>query len=88
MESKPPPSLIPIPASQLKIIKTIVIPHFIAIYMAEAADPWRPLTPKDFDTLGDLCLRAFGGPLGYKIAENAEIVKLVPKLYYCITSLC
>ena len=56
MESKSSPSLIPIPASQLKIVKTIVIPYFIAIYMAEGTDPWRPLTPKDFNILGDLYL--------------------------------
>ena len=33
-----------IPASQVKIIKTIVIPYFIAIYMGEGADPWRALS--------------------------------------------
>jgi len=77
--SKAPPSLIPIPANQLKIIKTVVVPYFITIYMADskATDPWRPLVTKDFDTLQELCLRACGEPLGYKIDENSEIVKLV-----------
>ena len=72
-------SLIPIPANQFKIIKTVVVPYFISIYMAdlEMADPWRHLTPNDFDTLQELCLRACGEPLGYKIDENTEIVKLV-----------
>jgi hypothetical protein len=70
-------SLIPISAGQVKIIRTIVIPYFIAIYMAEGADPWRPLTPKDFDTLGKLYLRACREPLGHKITEKDEIVKLV-----------
>jgi hypothetical protein len=82
VESKSSPTLIPIPASQLKIVKTIVVPYFIAIYMAET-DPWRLLTPKDFDILGDLYLRACGEPLGYKITENAEIVKLVR--LYCLS---
>jgi hypothetical protein len=89
MESKSSASLIPIPANQLRIIKTVVVPYFIAIYMAdsEAADPWRHLTPKDFDTLQDLCLRACGEPLGHKIDENAEIVKLV-RLYCLSLHLC
>jgi hypothetical protein len=79
VESKSSPSLTPIPANQLRIIKTVVVPYFIAIYMAdsETADPWRHLTPKDFDTLEELCLRACGEPLGHTIDENAEIVKLV-----------
>ena len=47
--------------------------------MAEGtdSDPWRPLTPKDFDTLGELYLRACGKPLGHKITKKDEIVKLV-----------
>lgn len=83
MESKSSPILIPIPANHLKIIKTIVVPYFITIYMADskATDPWRPLAPKDFDTLQDLCLRACGEPLGHKIDENSEIVKLVSYIY-------
>ena len=80
MESKSSPSLIPIPANHLRIIKTVVVPYFITIYMAdsEAADPWRSLSPKDFDILQELCLRACGEPLEQKIDENAEIVT------YCI----
>lgn len=79
MESKSSPSLTPIPANHLRIIKTIVVPYFITIYMADskATDPWRPLAPKDFDTLQELCLRACGEPLDHKIDENSEIVKLV-----------
>jgi hypothetical protein len=77
VESKSSASLIPIPAGQLKTIKAIVVPYFIAIYMAEGADPWRTLTSKDFDILEELYLRACGEPIGYKIAENAEIIKLV-----------
>ena len=79
VESKSSPSLMPIPANQLRIIKSVVVPYFIAIYMAdqETADPWRHLTPKDFNTLQELCLQACGEPLGHKIDENAEIVKLV-----------
>lgn len=79
MESKSSPILIPIPANHLKIIKTVVVPYFITIYMADskATDPWRPLAPKDFDTLQDLYLRACGEPVGHKIDENSEIVKLV-----------
>ena len=87
MESKSSPSLIPILASQLKIVKTIVVPYFIAIYMGEGTDPWRSLTPKDFDILGDLYLRACGEPLGYKVTENAEIVKLV-RFYFLSLHLC
>jgi hypothetical protein len=83
VESKSSLSLIPIPAIHLRIIKTVVVPYFIAIYMADskATDPWRPLASKDFDTLQELCLRACGEPLGHKIDENSEIVKLV-HLYY------
>ena len=85
MESKSSPSLIPIPANHLRIIKTVVVPYFITIYMAdsEAADPWRSLSPKDFDILQELCLRACGEPLEQKIDENAEIVKLVH--LYCLS---
>ena len=52
VESKSSPSLMPIPANQLMIIKSVVVLYFIAIYMAdqETADPWRHLTPKDFNT--------------------------------------
>jgi hypothetical protein len=82
VESKSSATLIPIPAGQLKTIKAIVVPYFIAIYMAEAADPWRTLTLKDFDILGELYLRACGEPLGHKIAENSEIVKLVRLITY------
>jgi hypothetical protein len=79
----------PVPAGQVKNIRTIVIPYFIAIYMAEGADPWRPLTPKDFDVLGDLYSRACGEPLGHKITGDDEIVKLVPfKLYSLSLHLC
>jgi hypothetical protein len=67
----------PIPAGQLKTTKAIVVPYFIAIYMAEGADPWRTLTSKDFNSLEELYLRACGEPIGHKIAENTEIVKLV-----------
>lgn len=45
--------------------------------MAEGADPWRTLTSKDFNSLEELYLRACGEPIGHKIAENTEIVKLV-----------
>ena len=39
----------PIPANHLRIIKTIVVPYFITIYMADLkeTDLWRPLVPKD-----------------------------------------
>jgi hypothetical protein len=89
VESKPPRSFIPIPANHLRIIKTVVIPYFIAIYMSDskATDPWRSLAPNDFDTLQDLCLRACGEPLSHKIDENSEIVKLV-HLYFIVASLC
>ena len=80
MESK---SLVPIPTGQIKPIKTIVVPYFIAIYMGEAADPWRALSPKDFDILGELYLRACGEPL--KVVENSEIVKLVRLIVYHYT---
>ena len=58
VESKSSPSLMPIPANQLRIIKSVVVPYFIAIYMVdqETADPWRHLTPKDFNTLQELSL--------------------------------
>lgn len=79
MESK---SSATIPVGQLKTIKTIVVPYFISFYMAEAADPWRALSPKDFEILGDLCLRACGEPLGYKVDENSEIAKLVCLIIY------
>ena len=42
----------------------------------------RPLTPKDFDFLGELYLRACGEPLGHKITEKDEIVKLVCKAVF------
>ena len=73
MKTEPSPIL----AGQVKIIKTIVIPYFITIYMGEGTDPWRPLTTNDFETLGDLYLRACGEPIGHKITENDEIVKQV-----------
>ena len=84
VESKSSPSLMPIPANQLRIIKSVVVLYIIAIYMAdqEMADPWRHLTPKDFDTLQELCLRACEEPLGHKIDKNAKIVKLV--CLYCL----
>lgn len=82
MDNEPSPSLIPIPAGKIKSIKTIVIPYFIAIYMAAPADPWRPLTQEDFDTLENLFLRACGEPLGYKITENTEFAKLVCFIAY------
>ena len=82
MESKSS-SLIPVPTNHLKIIKSVVIPYFLAIYMAEGSDPWRPLTQKDFDTLGELCLQACGELLRHKISEDTEIFKLV-SLYYCL----
>ena len=90
MESKSSPILIPIPANHLKIIKTVVVPYFITIYMADskATDPWRLLAPKDFDTLQDLCLRACGEPLSHKIDENSEIVKLVGTFILLIIRLC
>ena len=72
---KSEPSLIP--ASQVKTVRTIVIPYFIAIYMGEGTDPWRALTTNDFEILGDLYLRACGEPLGHKVTENDEIVKQV-----------
>jgi hypothetical protein len=81
-------TLMPIPASQVKIIRNVVIPYFIAIYMAEGADPWRPLTPKDFDALGELYLRACGEPLGHKITENDEIVKLVRLYFLSLVHFC
>ena len=79
MESKPSPSLRPINSNHLRIIKTVVIPYFVAIYMADskATDPWRPLAPNDFDTLQELCLRACGEPLDHKVDETSEVVKLV-----------
>ena len=87
MESKSSLSLIPIPANHLRIIKTVVVPYFITIYMADLkeTDPWRPLVPKDFDTLQELCLRACGEPLGHRIDGNSEIVKLV--YLYCLSLL-
>ena len=90
MESKSSPSFIPIPTSHIKTIKTVVVPYFIAIYMADskATDPWRPLAPKDFDTLADLCHRACGEPLGHIIGENSEIVKLVGTFILLIIHLC
>ena len=72
----------PISASQVKIVKTVVILYFITIYMAKGSDPWRPLTPKDFDFLGELYLRACREPLGHKITEKDEIVKLVCKAVF------
>jgi hypothetical protein len=90
VESKSSLILIPIPANHHKIIKTVVVPYFITIYMADskATDPWRPLAPKDFDILQDLCLRACGEPLDHKIDENSEIVKLVGTFILLIIRLC
>jgi hypothetical protein len=90
VESKTSSTLIPIPPKHLKIIKSVVVPYFIAIYMADskATDPWRPLAQKDFDTLHELCLRACGEPLDHKIEENSEIAKLVHLYYLSLTSLC
>jgi hypothetical protein len=90
VESKPSLSLIPIPANHTRTIKTIVVPYFITIYMADpnATDPWRPLAAKDFDTLEDLCHRACGEPLGHKIDENSEIVKLVGTFILLIKHPC
>ena len=65
-------------SAQVKIVKTVVIPYFIAIYMAEGSDLWRPLTPKDFDFLGEfyMYLRACGELLRHKITEKDEIILL------------
>ena len=67
----------PIPAGQVKIVKTIAIPYFIAISVGEGTNLWRPLTTNDFETLGDLYLRVCGEPIRHKITENDEIVKQV-----------
>jgi hypothetical protein len=55
---------------------------------SNVTDPWRPLAPKDFDTLEDLYHRACGEPLGHKIGENSEIVKLVGTFILLIIHLC
>jgi hypothetical protein len=59
------------------------MPTFIALYMAEKDDPWRSLSDADFDLLDAIYIQACGEPIGYKIAANTDIGKLVCSIAHC-----